>query len=408
MEKEEYVIDVVGGVYLERCMQPSWLEVYGSGGRAASALARMGAEVRLHSYISEANKEAIESRAALEGFLLNATQINKGCSFHYTHGLDNPTINLPLDDYADIQINAERVVKFGLIEGDAVVKATFAVYDPQNVTDPASFRANGSTATHLALVLNRYEAAVMCKRMDLDISEIAALLASQEQAEIVVIKMGPSGALIYDKGEIGLVPAFSTNHVWKIGSGDTFVAHFAYQWMQQGLAAIEAARLASKATAFYCENAGFPSKASLERFDPPPIVPSSRFKNGYSPMVYIAGPFFTLNQLWLVEQIMNNLRDMGLQIFSPYHDVGHGSADDVVQKDLEAIDKCDLMFAIGDAMDPGTIYEIGYARAKGKPVIMYCENESSGDKKMMEGSGCILCSDYVTAIYKTLWTAISL
>jgi hypothetical protein len=38
------------------------------------------------------------------------------------------------------------------------------------------------------------------------------------------------------------------------------------------------------------------------------------------------------------------------------------------------------------------------------PVVFYAENEADEDKKMMEGSGCILCSDYVTAIYKTLWT----
>ena len=110
----------------------------------------------------------------------------------------------------------------------------------------------------------------------------------------------------------------------------------------------------------------------------------------------------------MIEQARNNLRDLGLQVFSPYHDVGHGSADDVVQQDLEGIDNSDLVFAIGDGLDSGTMYEIGYARSRGKPVIMYSENESEEDKKMMEGSGCILCSDYVTAIYQTLWTAVEM
>jgi hypothetical protein len=39
---------------------------------------------------------------------------------------------------------------------------------------------------------------------------------------------------------------------------------------------------------------------------------------------------------------------------------------------------------------------------------MYCENESEEDKKMMSGSGCVMCKDYTTAIYTTLWEAAKL
>lgn len=85
--------------------------------------------------------------------------------------------------------------------------------------------------------------------------------------------------------------------------------------------------------------------------------------------------------------------------------VGHGPAEEVVEKDLDAIRQADIVFAIGDALDSGTIYEVGYARALGTPVVFYAENESEEDQKMMEGSGCILSKDYVTAIYKTLWVA---
>lgn len=99
--------------------------------------------------------------------------------------------------------------------------------------------------------------------------------------------------------------------------------------------------------------------------------------------------------------------DLGLDVFSPYHDVGKGNAEDVVEKDLEGIHKCDLLFAVADGMDSGTIYEIGYARAINKPVVIYAENESEENLKMMEGSNCKIHKDYVTAIYHTLWTAIS-
>jgi nucleoside 2-deoxyribosyltransferase len=124
--------------------------------------------------------------------------------------------------------------------------------------------------------------------------------------------------------------------------------------------------------------------------------------------VYLAGPFFTLAQLWLIEQARSNLENFGLNVFSPYHDVGHGSADDVVELDLEAIRQSDILFAVGDGLDPGTIYEIGYARARNIPVIVYCENESPDNQKMMVGSGCIISADYVSAIYKTFWAAVAL
>ncbi|MNG23475.1 Nucleoside 2-deoxyribosyltransferase [compost metagenome] len=79
-----------------------------------------------------------------------------------------------------------------------------------------------------------------------------------------------------------------------------------------------------------------------------------------------------------------------------------------MEKDLVAIRACDLVFAIGDGLDSGTIYEIGYARALNKPVVVYAENESEENMKMMEGSGCILSKDYVTAIYKAVWAAAAL
>lgn len=66
------------------------------------------------------------------------------------------------------------------------------------------------------------------------------------------------------------------------------------------------------------------------------------------------------------------------------------------------------MFAVGDGMDAGTLYEIGFARAINKPVVMYCENESEEDKKMMNGSNCVICKDYTTAIYAALWEAAKL
>ena len=59
-------------------------------------------------------------------------------------------------------------------------------------------------------------------------------------------------------------------------------------------------------------------------------------------------------------------------------------------------------------MDPGTVFEIGYARAKGKPVVVYCETPSGETHKMLEGTDCLIVADYVSAVYRTVWTACAL
>jgi sugar/nucleoside kinase (ribokinase family) len=82
-------------------------------------------------------------------------------------------------------------------------------------------------------------------------------LAKQQGAEVVIVKMGPEGAFVWTNTGTSQVPAFRTNRVWKIGSGDCFVAHFANAWMHEQLTPAAAAEKASKATAYYCETQGF-------------------------------------------------------------------------------------------------------------------------------------------------------
>ncbi len=85
-------IAVVGGVYRERCMRPAWREIYGSAGRAASAMASMGASVSLHSYLDPAAAEVLASRGAFEGFHVARNESVQEIAFDYDHGLATPRI----------------------------------------------------------------------------------------------------------------------------------------------------------------------------------------------------------------------------------------------------------------------------------------------------------------------------
>lgn len=403
-------IHVVGGVYREYCVHPRWNQVYGSAGRAALAIANMGSSVKLHSYLDPNTLEVFNGEAVWQSSLsVQQTTVSGVVRFDYLHDMATPRISgQPEKKHAAIQLTEERVVRFGMLEGTAVVHAKWAVYDPQNQHSAEPFGANGSTAEHLALVLNSWEAATMAGMPDQPPTVTAPVIAATQGAEVVIVKMGPEGAFVWTASGTAQVPAFRSKQVWKIGSGDCFVAHFANAWMQDSLAPMEAARVASLATALYCNSKRLPTHTDLDSCTFPPIAVSQRYVSGQRPQVYLAGPFFDLAQVWMVDQALATLKSLGLRVFSPYHDIGLGSADDVVEKDLQGIRDSDMLFAIADGLDAGTIYEIGYARAIGKPVVVYSERQTEENLKMMQGSGCIICTDYTTAMYSTLWEAAKL
>lgn len=400
-------IHVVGGVYFEYCLRPTWSEVYGSAGRAASAIAMMGGKAQLHAYLDESAEATIRVRSVLEDFVVHPTPIERSASFSYIHGLATPDIFVPRTNLEPIEISEDSVVRFGQIEGDAIVHCKRAVYDPQTVRNPQHFHENGSSCDELALILNQQEAqALSGKRVD-NPEELAKHVSEAASADIVVIKRGASGATVFHAGDIAHIPAFATESVWTIGSGDTFVGHFAFRWLTEQREPAECAELASRATAYYCQTKGLPNRKSLNRFVCNAIQPTRCLLKDEQPMAYLAGPFFNLPQLWMVEQARKCLFDMGFKVFSPYHDVGLGSAADVAREDLLGLEKCDVVFALLDGLDSGTVFEIGHARCKSIPVIAYAETINAEDQKMMIGTDCELYDDFVTSIYKAHWKAIS-
>ena len=44
--------------------------------------------------------------------------------------------------------------------------------------------------------------------------------------------------------------------------------------------------------------------------------------------VYLAGPFFSMGQRWLVDEARRCLGELGMDVFSPFHDIGPGAAHD--------------------------------------------------------------------------------
>jgi nucleoside 2-deoxyribosyltransferase len=120
--------------------------------------------------------------------------------------------------------------------------------------------------------------------------------------------------------------------------------------------------------------------------------------------IYLAGPFFDLGQRWMVEEIYRTLVDLGAGVFSPLHEVGTGlSADAIAEADLRGLRGCSKVLALLDGGDPGTLFEVGYARALGIPVVALAERMEGENLTMIAGSGCEVTHDLATAIYHVMW-----
>lgn len=396
---------IVGGTYDERCFEPRWEEKFGSGLRGCRVIQALDPKCAINFFTfgdTATKKFLVQTENIFPSIKCNVTEIEKSISFYYDHPLITPRISPRLDtinrEANKINVTGDNILYYGFIEGNAEVNGKNIVYDPQSPSNPRSFKSTGSKFSQLAIVVNYSEA---CRiSMASDLHEIKKYFFEVENASVLVLKMGAKGAIVLEKNrdEEHLVPVYKTNSVWPIGSGDVFAAVFAYYWFH-GHSAFSAAEKASISTAQYCSERAIDfANASNEGIVPLTI---DQFPKG---IIYLAGPFFTYTQRWLIDQIRNVLLSFRLNVFSPWHDIGHGIASEVVPKDLEGLEQSSLVFAVIDGLDSGTLFEVGYAVKKNIPIIAYVENESAESVKMLEGTGCLLEKDLTTAIYKAFWT----
>lgn len=141
--------------------------------------------------------------------------------------------------------------------------------------------------------------------------------------------------------------------------------------------------------------------------------------------IYFAGPWFTAAQAEREQRLINRLRELGFEVFSPRESLNiTGSfSDSKIQKaafegNIVNIDSCDILFAVTDgkkgictepdktgqviqAIDAGTMVEVGYAyrirRESGKKPIMIYYAETLGNAQfnlMLAQSADIVITKY--------------
>jgi len=398
------MIQIVGGTYYEKCFEPEWDEIYGSGLRACRAMLALNktCKIEFHTFLEHDLIQYLEGFIEVyPTFAYFHKPIDKTITFSYDFPLSDPRIYPRMDIVAternEISVTGEHILLYGLIEGNATVDGLKVVYDPQSPVNPVPFSATGSKAQHLAMVVNWSEAVKLAQTTDVE--SLKNFFFLSEKAEVLILKMGAKGALVANRhGKEALVPVYKTENVWSIGSGDVFAAAFSYHWFN-GMDEFISAQRASYATAEYCNFHDY----QFSVFESNDSIGALIVKEKPKGQIYLAGPFFTFAQRWLIDQIRKTFIDMGLSVFSPLHDVGYGIAHDIVSKDLDALNRSSLVFSILDGLDPGTLFEAGYAVSRNIPLIGYVQNERSDSLIMLEGSSCAFESDLTTAIYKTYW-----
>lgn len=377
-------MQIVGGVYRELCCVPDWDAIYGSGGRAAAAISSLSPDSVLHTYLEDGFDAALISRF---GIPIRHYPRSTGIAFSYFHPLSRPHIEPPSSEIikqSKIEVNGDVVLRFGFLEGDSVISARRAVYDPQTWRDQQPFGSNGSIAKELAIVLNELE--LRCATGIDDIHLAASHLMEHQGATIVVAKGGVKGATVFESNrKISIVPAYRSSGVFKIGTGDIFSAVFTHYWGEKGLSAAIAADIASRSVSVYCSTMQLPVKDDV-------LSQLVAVKFVASGSVLLHGGVDTIGQRYTMEEARFILKELGVNVLCP-------QLGDVVNGDETAV------LLIEDGLGSEVTELINRAKKnKTHVVLLQGAGAKTGDI-YLDDSNTEVVDDFSSALYFSAWAA---
>lgn len=398
---------VVGGTYDERVTVPAREDIGGSGLRAAAAV-RAQTGVRLATALDPGTDPAARSAFATLSIDAAIVERDEPVGFRYFTPVSSPSIDGPSASYHGVLAADDDVaLVFGMVEtGIREVRARRAVLDPQRPRDLTVLDTHGITADELAIIANAREARALAPGA-VSLGSAASQILASSGAAAVVVKDSARGSLVVLAGDTAVtrVGPHPTRSVWPLGSGDVFAAGYASAWAN-GADPVEAARVGSGSAAWWCGTrvsqvpaeilAGTPVDQVLEDAAAELVPPDE------PPLLYLAAPFFSLADRWLVETCRTVLLGLGARVFSPLHEIGPGG-DEVARRDLDGLDRCDAVLALLDGWDPGTVYEVGWAHNSGTPVVGFLQAPGHEGSKMLVGTGAELHQDLSSALYRSVW-----
>ncbi|UCI32129.1 carbohydrate kinase family protein [Mesorhizobium sp. B4-1-4] len=380
-------MEIAGGLYRELCLHPSWDAVMGSGGRAARALVDLSPNSRLHCYFeSEGSFDRVKQDLAIQATFAGR---HTGIVFAYFHPLSRPLLQPPLAEIKRmpaIKVEGDAVLRFGFIEGDAIVAADRAIYDPQSAQNFVPFHDNGSRASELALVLNERELRAAARTGSL--ADAADAMLKDKRVACVIVKRGVKGALVFSRGSLpSTVPAFLSKRIFKIGTGDIFTAAFAHHWAEAKLTPYDAAYLASMHVASYCDNPHAPLTP------PNPSEAVERHPISDTGNVLLLGAIDTLGRRYTIEEARFGLAELGLNAICP--------ALEAVE--LERMHLSTVLMLV-DGIDQEGIRTAKRLNDEGVRCIALVEARSL-EPLLANFANCETTEDFSTALYLSGWSA---
>ncbi|AWN42506.1 carbohydrate kinase family protein [Methylobacterium durans] len=393
---------VVGGTYREVCSYPEWDRIYGSGGRAAVALSGLSPGTALHTYAYKGWAADVRATMAAFGVDAHVIEIEEELVFEYYHPLSKDRVPHPTVAAPDIEISGDVVLSFGMLEGSAAVTAKRVVYDPQSgssLYDPktgrlnTAFLASGSRAGELAYVVRDYM--LVSPDPAQEPMDVATDIMSEEGATVVVARHAIGGASVY-VGDMRptRIPAYRSDTWFKIGAGDVFCAAFAYYWGELRLDPVAAADLAARSVAYFNDGHRLPIPPAEALQDLPAQPPGT-----HRGRIFLSGPSGTLSRRWLLDEAYWRLKELGSEVFSPFHEFGDVLGDRAADA-LAALTDCTALLALADGSDAGTSTLIGHARASGTPVVVLAEAVAAADLAVHVGMRCEIAQDFTSALYR--------
>ena len=287
-----------------------------------------------------------------------------------------------------IEVSGEAVLRFGFLEGDAIVKANRAVHDPQTSVRPMEFVANGSHAEELALVLNEGEVRALSGKFD--VREAALTLLQPGGAAVVVVKAGARGALVAERGgAMTEVPAYRSERVFKIGTGDVFSSVFALEWAERKQLPAVAAELASRSVAAYCSSGTLPLPIGVPCPREPIVLKRP-------PVVLLEGATNTVGRRYVMEEARYSLAELGAIVVCPALDLTPSASHPSISAAL----------VIADGWRTALHSRLKRMNDIGIPVVMFDELQSSSvaaQKRVLPHVS--VTDDFASAIYFALWAA---
>jgi len=107
------------------------------------------------------------------------------------------------------------------------------------------------------------------------------------------------------------------------------------------------------------------------------------------PIAYIAGPLFTEGDRWYLEQIDDRCAELGYSTYLPHRDAGLSPPSGegtrfFFEADKDALVAADVVVAVlnGPDVDAGTAWEIGYAYARGTPIVGIVDDTRVADPRV--------------------------